>query len=224
MNLTRLLSNKKITNSQNIPLEKWAIMERSTNELKDASLSSNAIQKGDVLPIFNLPNVNGKVVKLTDYQADFLVISFYRGGWCPFCNLELRALQNILPQLKALNTELVAISPETPDHSLTTSEKNELSYDVLSDLNNEYAKSLGLVFELPEDLRTVYKSFDINVEKHNGNKEYELPMPATYVINKQREIIYSFVPEDYTERLDPSVIIDTLTTASIDNPLHTTTA
>ena len=210
MNLSKKLAERKAKNEQNIPAEKWAIMESSTNNLKEQSLSSNALQKGDLLPVFNLPNVKGENVSLADFQNDFIVISFYRGGWCPFCNMELRALQNILSQLNELNVGLVAISPETPDQSLTTKEKNELAFSVLSDIDNQYAKSIGLVFQLPEDLRTVYHSFNLNVDKHNGNSDYELPMPATYIINKEREIIYSFVPEDYTERLDPTEILATI--------------
>ncbi|WP_064968093.1 peroxiredoxin-like family protein [Tenacibaculum ovolyticum] len=208
MSLSKILADKKATNAQNIPADKWAIMENSTNALKQDSLSRKALQKGQLLPNFKLLDINKKVVTLNSFENDFLIISFYRGGWCPFCNLELKALQNILPQLKALNTSLIAISPETPDNSLTTSEKNKLSFNVLSDINNVYAKQLGLVFKMPEDLRTLYHSFNLNVDVHNGNKEYELPMPATYIINKQREIIYSFVPEDYTERLDPKNIVD----------------
>ena len=215
MSLSKVLAERKAKNAQNIPAEKWAIMESSTNELKEQRLSAKALQTGDTLPIFNLPNVQGDPVSLSDFQNDFLIVSFYRGGWCPFCNMELRALQNILPELQALNAALVAISPETPDHSLSTSEKNELTFSVLSDVNNEYAKSLGLVFQLPEDLRTVYHSFNINVDKHNGNLAYELPMPATYIINKKREIIYSFVPEDYTERLDPEEILATLSASVV---------
>ena len=215
MNLSKALAERKSNNEQKIPAEKWAIMERSTNELKAQSLSSKALQQGDILPLFELPNIRGEKVALGDLQSDFSVVSFYRGGWCPFCNMELRALQGILPQLKELNTALIAISPETPDHSLTTSEKNELSFTVLSDLNNEYAKSLGLVFQLPEDLRRVYHSFNLQVDQHNGNLDYELPMPATYIINKQREIIYSFVPEDYTERLDPTEILSVLLKATV---------
>ena len=210
MNLTTKLAENKANSAKKIPADKWAIMSRSTNDLKLQSLSSNALQKGDILPDFQLPNIAGDTVSLADYNEDFLVLSFYRGGWCPYCNMELRALQAILSQLKANNTALIAISPETPDHSLTTSEKNELSFEVLSDINNGYAKSLGLVFQMPEDLREVYHTFGIQVDKHNGNGDYELPMPATYVINKNREIIHSFVPEDYTERLDPETILAAL--------------
>lgn len=210
MSLSTILSDRKANNAKKIPAEKWAVMESSTNELKTQQLSKSAIQNGKVLPNFNLPNINGNQVSLSDYNSEFLIVSFYRGGWCPFCNLELKALQSILPQLQDLNTDLIAISPETPDHSLTTSEKNELTFTVLSDIDNVYAKSIGLVFQLPQDLRTVYHSFNINVDNHNGNKDYELPMPGTFILNKQREIIHSFVPEDYTERLDPEEILTVL--------------
>lgn len=214
MSLSKILAEKKATNSQKIPADLWAIMERSTNALKEASLSSNAISKGQTLPAFTLPDVNGNPIALESFDTDFLVISFYRGGWCPFCNIELKALQEILPQLKALNTGLVAITPETPDNSLTTTEKNELSFSVLSDIGNTYAKSLGLVFQMPEDLRAVYHGFNLNVDQHNGNKDYELPMPATYIIDKNKTIIHSFIPEDYTERLDPETILDSIKKAS----------
>lgn len=210
MSLSKLLAERKALSAQRIPTEKLAIMEGSTNDLKEQSLGAKAKGKGDILPSFNLLDVNGKHTSLEDFQNDFLVISFYRGGWCPYCNLELRALQTMLPELQEFNAELIAISPETPDNSLSTSEKNELSFSVLSDINNEYAKSLGLVFQLSEDLIGVYHSFNIHVDKHNGNTDYELPMPATYVINRNREIIYSFVPEDYTERLEPRIILDVL--------------
>ena len=208
MSLTEMLAARKARNAKNIPAEKWTIMERSTNDLKVAAPGVKAVKAGDILPEFNLPDVNGDRVSLGNFTSDFLVVSFYRGGWCPFCNLELKALQGILPQLEAFNTALVAISPETPDYSLSTAEKNELTFTVLSDVNNTYARSLGLVFQLPADLQEVYHGFNLKVDQHNGNQDYELPMPATYVINQQREIIFSFIPEDYTERLDPDHILE----------------
>jgi len=210
MNLSKKLAENKAKSAKNIPAEKWEIMTQSTNELKARSLSTKALKEGNILPKFTMPNVLGEKVSLDNFDSNFLIISFYRGGWCPYCNMELKALQNILPQVKKLNTNLVAISPETPDNSLTTSEKNDLSFTVLSDMDNTYAKSLGLVFQMPENLREVYHSFNINVDVHNGNTAYELPMPATYIVNKQREIIYSFIPEDYTERLDPEIVLDVL--------------
>ena len=210
MSLTQILAARKANNATKIPADKWDIMERSTNDLKAQTLSANALKTGDKLPKFNLPNVSNELVSSQDLAKDFLVVSFYRGGWCPYCNMELRALQGIIPQLQELNTGLVAISPETPDNTLTTQEKNELKFTVLSDLNNTYAKSLGLVFQMPEDLREVYHSFNLNVDEHNGNKDYELPMPATYIVDRDLNIVHSFVPEDYTERLDPETILQVL--------------
>ncbi|MFL0091143.1 peroxiredoxin-like family protein [Tenacibaculum maritimum] len=210
MSLSKILANTKEISAKSIPLEQLTIMQNSTKALKDVALSKKAIQSGNILPVFNLVDATSKPVSLDDFKSDFLVVSFYRGGWCPYCNLELKALQDIIPQLKELGADLVAISPETPDNSLSTSEKNKLTFSVLSDLDNTYAKSIGLVFKMPEELREVYHSFNLHVDQSNGNKDYELPMPATFIVNKQREIIYSFAPEDYTERLDPEIILDVL--------------
>jgi peroxiredoxin len=139
-----------------------------------------------------------------------LVISFYRGGWCPYCNFELRALQQILPELKELGANLVAITPETPDNSLTTPEKNEVAFDILTDYDNNYARELGLVFKMPKDLQEVYGSFGIDVEAHNENPNFELPMPATLVVGANREVLYAFVSEDYTKRADTTAILEIL--------------
>ncbi|WP_196888754.1 peroxiredoxin-like family protein [Aureivirga sp. CE67] len=207
MDLNKQLAETKANNKANIPTDIWNVMEESTNKLIQEQLSKNAFQVGDILPNFNLIDIHNKEVSLNDFSDDFLVISFYRGGWCPYCNLELKALQNIVPQLKELNTSLIAITPETPDYSSETYQKNNLDFSVLSDLDNVYAKSLGLVFQMPEELQKIYDCFNIKVDKHNGNDDFELPMPATYVLNKQREIIYSFIPEDYTERLNPDTIL-----------------
>lgn len=210
MSLTNQLAGVKKQTAENVPAESLAIMLKSTEKLQKQHLSENAFKKGDTILPFTLPNINSTKVSLEDITNKFTIISFYRGGWCPYCNLELKALQAILPELTELNTALVAITPETPDNSLTTSEKNKLNFEILSDIDNVYAKSLGLVFQMPENLRELYHSFNLNVDAHNGNKNYELPMPATYIINDQKEIVYSFVPEDYTERLDPTEILDFL--------------
>ncbi|MEM9868834.1 MAG: peroxiredoxin-like family protein, partial [Bacteroidota bacterium] len=141
------------------------------------------------------------------HSGKYLIISFYRGGWCPYCNMELRALQKHADVLGQLGANLVAISPETPDNSLTTLEKNQLQFKILSDGDNHYAKKLNLTFQMPENLKEVYHSFGIHVDHHNGNSDFELPMPATYIIDTNRTVIYHFVPEDYTQRMDPEEIV-----------------
>ncbi len=211
MSLIKQLKAKKEAAAQNIPKEKWDIMINSTQKLLKRKLSSQALQEGDQMVDFELLDVIGNTVSLSQLlEKGKVVISFYRGGWCPYCNMELRALQEILPEIKDIKASLVAISPETPDNSLTTSEKNELKFIVLSDIDNHVARKIGLIFQMPEDLREVYHSFNLDVPKHNGNFDYELPMPATYVVDKDRTIIYAFVSEDYTERANPSEILKML--------------
>ena len=211
MSLEQQLEKRRTSSAVNIPADKYAIMQQSTKELKEIGLSNNAFKTGQSIPSFELLNASGDLIKSDDLlRKGPLVISFYRGGWCPYCNMELRALQQVLDQIHAFGAQLVAISPETPDSSLTTSEKNELSFEVLSDIDNVFAKQLGLVFQMPEDLREVYHSFNLDVQKHNGNDDYELPMPATYVIDTNGKIIFDFVSEDYTYRLEPEEVLKAL--------------
>lgn len=201
---------------EKVPADIQEVMLKATKNLQEASLSKNALKVGDNAQSFTLPNAVGEAVSLDAVleKNDFVVVNFYRGVWCPYCNLELKALQDSYTALKALNAELIAISPQTPDASLTTKEKNELAYEVLSDSENKIAKEYGLVFSLAEELRPIYKSFGIDIPANNDEESYELPMPATYVINKNKEIIYSFIDEDYTKRSEPQEIIDVIEKAN----------
>ena len=119
-------------------------------------------------------------------------------------------MQLILPRMRELGATLVAVSPETPDHSLSTAEKNSVTFEVLSDEGNRVAHQFGIVFQLPEDLRPIYAGFGINLSAVNGDDMFELPIPATYVIDTDRKICMAFVEPDYTKRLDPEEIITTL--------------
>ncbi|MCM5662998.1 peroxiredoxin-like family protein [Galbibacter mesophilus] len=213
MSLTTDLQQLNQNNREKIPNEVLEVMDKATNDLKQKHLAEKTIQKGDTFPNTTLPNAKGEKVSLKELNSDKkLIISFYRGGWCPYCNLELKALQNSLEEFKANGAELVAISPETPDNSLSTSEKNELDFEVLSDVNNVFAKELGLVFGLPEDLKAIYDQFGIDVKKHNENDDYELPMPATFVLDENGKVIYQFVNEDYTKRADTEEILKAIKT------------
>ncbi|WP_394974312.1 peroxiredoxin-like family protein [uncultured Croceitalea sp.] len=209
MSLTQTLLDYNKKSRGRIPAANLAIMDAATQALVNENIISNSIKKGDVLPVTEFVNAKGKKLdlgKLLDNGP--LVISFYRGGWCPYCNFELRALQQILPELKELGANLVAITPETPDNSLTTTEKNEIAFDVLTDYDNSYARELGLVFKMPQALQEVYNSFGIDIEAHNENSNFELPMPATLVVDSNREVLYSFVNEDYTKRADTTAILE----------------
>lgn len=212
MTLKEQLDTKAAATKKVLASEKYNIMDNATQALIQSNITKNALKTGDIINDFTLVNATNTPVTLSNrLKNKRVVLSFYRGGWCPYCNMELRALQNILPEIEANNAELIAISPEVPDQSLTTSEKNELSFQVLSDVDNKVAKNLGLVFKMPKDLQDLYSNeFNIHVDKHNGNNNYELPLAATYIINENGKIIYDFVTERYTERTEPKDILEVL--------------
>jgi len=204
------INNYKENFKGRVPQDLQEIMLKATGTLKDTKISKNALQIGDTAKDFTLRNANNELVSLDEQlkENDFVVVNFYRGQWCPYCNLELKALQEINDELKGLNAKLIAISPQTPDASLSTKEKNELTYEVLSDTHNLVAKDYGLVFSLAEELRPIYENFGIDIVGLNDEDSFELPMPATFVFNKNKEVLYSFVDEDYTKRCEPQTILD----------------
>ncbi len=193
------------------PGEAQNIMRKAINDLKATSIIENAFKTGHTLPEIVLPNAKGELINLNEMiSKNRVVLTFYRGGWCPYCNLELKALQEVLPQIEAKGAKLVAITPEMPDHSLTTKEKNELSFEVLSDKNNSVAKKMNLAYKLPNELVALYKTFNINLETSNGNLDNELPIAATYIIEKNGSISYHFLKENYKLRADPETILSAL--------------
>lgn len=188
-----------------------ATMARTGTELATSGVVESALKAGDRLPACQLPNATGKIVDVRALLAQGpVVLAFYRGAWCPYCNLELRALQQALPEMQALGATLVAISPQTPDASLSTAEKNELAFEVLSDVGNQFARACGLVFTLANELRPIYTGFGIDVPAHNGDDTFELPLPATYIVAQDGSIAHAFVDADYTLRMEPAEIIAAL--------------
>jgi peroxiredoxin len=175
-------------------------------------LSALALREGDVAPDFSLPDTRGHMVALkTLLDRGPVVISFYRGGWCPFCNLELRGLQRVLPEIVQMGASLVAISPQLPDNSLSTQEKNQLTFPVLSDVGNIEAKRFGIVFTLPTALVDANRAIGRELVEINGESgAAQLPMPATFVLDKSGVIRLAFVEEDWSKRLDPDIVLDTL--------------
>lgn len=174
-------------------------------------IAENAKNKDDIFPAFNLPNADNETRSLRDFLSNGpLVVSFYRGAWCPYCNLEINALQKRLPDITAAGAQLVAISPQLPDKSVDQIKNSHLSFEVLSDVGNYLAKECGLVFTLPESLRPIYDAWEIDIPDHNGDRSFELPIPATYIIDTDGKVRYAFVDMDYTKRLEPDIIIEQL--------------
>jgi peroxiredoxin len=175
-----------------------------------ADASFSAIKNG-IAPNFELKDPSGKVFKLSDgLSKGPVILAFYRGGWCPFCNKQLHDLQANLPEFKKLGAELVAISPQTPEKTEWTETKNQLTFTVLSDPDNLVAKKYNLVYRVGAPTTTMYKAMGIDLQKTNGSSAAELPLPATYVVNQDGKIVYSFVDEDYKKRASSAELLAAL--------------
>jgi peroxiredoxin len=184
--------------------ERVATMEAATAVLRASGIERTALQVGQRAPRVSLPNAKAEQVDLASlWQQGPLIVVFYRGAWCPYCNLELRAWQQLLPQVKAKGAQLIAISPQTPDNSLTTREKNELAFEVLSDSNLQAAEGFGIAFDMPQELIDLYSSVGHDLPKTNGNGRWALPVPATYVIDRNGVIQYANIDADYRNRAEP---------------------
>ena len=200
------------------PAEVREAMARADLDLAAAGLVDTALKAGDDAPDFVLPEARGVVVRLSSLlAAGPVVLSFYRGGWCPYCGLELRALQDILPEIQRLGASLAAISPQRLDEGRSTVEKNALAFPVLSDVGNVVATAFGLTFDLAREMRPIYARFGHALPDVNGDESWRLPVPATYVIDQDRSIALAFIDIDYRNRLEPADIIATLRSLARDD-------
>ncbi|WP_236144518.1 peroxiredoxin-like family protein [Nostoc sp. CMAA1605] len=193
-----------------------SLIVKSINELIASGIAEQSLKLGDVVPNFVLPNGFGQSVELQKLIANgVVVISFFRGHWCPFCGLELAALQKALPAIQGLGASLVAISPQTVEHTKLTVEEHEIKYEVLSDRKNNVARQFGIVFQMPEYLRPTFQELGHVLPKYNGDETFELPISATYVISPEGRVVYAFVNPDFTKRLDPIEIVSIIRNISL---------
>lgn len=215
MSLKAQIDTYNVQKDAKLPADVLALMNTTNEELIAQHIKDNALQIGQKVENFSLANHNGENIELADLlKKGPVIISFYRGGWCPYCNLELKALNDYLPQFKTQSAQLVAISPQLPDETLSTAQKNDLEFDVLCDVSNKVAEQFGLLFTLDERIQALYTQFGIDFEHYYGDKSFKLPLPATYVINQEGVITYAFLSEDYTLRAEP---IDVMTALESEN-------
>jgi len=191
-----------------VPADVAETLTRELAVLAKSEIASRSLRAGARAPDFALPDQSGDVVRLSSVLAGGpAVVTFYRGGWCPYCNLQLRAYQGILPDIVALGATLIAISPQTPDFTLSTTREKGLDFPVLSDIGNRVARHYGLVFVLPEALQELQRKFGNEVPRFNGDDSWELPMPGTFVLSQDGTVRLASVDSDYRRRLEPQAIL-----------------
>jgi peroxiredoxin len=191
-------------------------MHRATAELIESGAAQRAMKAGDVAPSFSLKDPEGNVVNSADLlKRGPLVLSFYRGVWCPYCNMELQALEAAKPEFDKYGASLVAISPQIAPNSRKSVRQNKLSFPILSDVKGKVGAAFGLRFNLPDYLVELYKQLKNDLPTFNDDPSWTLPMPARYVIGQDGVILYSEVNPDYTRRPEPEDMIPVLQRAAV---------
>jgi peroxiredoxin len=206
--LASQLENLSASVRQMAPAQVVDTIDAANRRLAESGLAERALRAGQRAPNFVLPDAAGTSVESRRLLARGpLVIKFYRGAWCPYCNLDLQAWQRHLPELDALGAKLVAISPQTPDASLTLAQKHALAYPVLSDLGHRVARQFGIVYTLDEALRPVFAGFGVDLPAFNGDRSFELPVPATYLVERDGTIAGAWIDADYRRRAEPAEVL-----------------
>jgi len=200
-----------------VPPETQVIHARAVAELKQRHLAANILTVGAKAPQFELQDHDGKIVRSTDALAKGkLVLCFIRGRWCPFCVGQMEAMNLILPQIEQAGASLVAISPQTVKQSFFMHDQHKLRFPLLSDAGNQVARQFGLTYRVPPLQEAVYRRAFVNLPFTNGDESWELPIPATYVLDRDGTVLYASANEDYTERPEPAEIVSLL--HSISSP------
>ncbi len=208
--LQKDLDAKKAAWEQEAPPELVRTFDEGIEAVAASGVLDTALGVGDRAPDFELPDATFRRVRLgRALESGPVVLTWYRGGWCPYCNLQLAAYQDILPQIRAHGATLIAVSPEMPDHTMSTKEKGRLDFIVLSDVENLAARDYGLVYTLPPSVARAFEG-RIDLAAYNGNDSNALPLAATYVIDSDGVIRYAFVEADYRQRAEPADILAAL--------------
>jgi len=208
--LQATLDNAKKTWESKAPEQIKEIYAEGIADVTRQNVVVNAKKNHDIAPNFALTNATGKEVQLSDYlKKGPVVLTWYRGGWCPYCNMTLHYLQEQLQNIQLKGANLLALTPELPDKSMSTVEKHQLQFEVLSDVGNKVAKEYGIVFKLTDAVADSYqKGFDLH--GFNGDESDELPLAATYVIAQDGTIVYTFLDAEYRNRAEADDILAAL--------------
>lgn len=187
-------------------------IRKNDRAMADEFSARNIIGRGDKIPLFELVNYDGVLFDMgKELDKNHVVLSFYRGAWCPFCNLEIGMLQDRYDEIRDLGANVVAISPQNPDYSILFKARHNILFPVLSDVGNSVSKQFGLDYEIAPEVNEIFHyEMGLDFSEYNACPKDILPVPATYIIDRKGNVRYSFVNPDYTQRLDPEIIIEEL--------------
>jgi peroxiredoxin len=211
--LREVFAERKELIAKYVPAETQAIHARAVAELKEERLAANSLPVGAKAPEFALQDHDGKMVSSSALLAETrLVLCFIRGRWCPFCVGQMEAMSLVAPEIERAGAKLIAISPQTVKQSFFMRDQHKLRFPLLSDAGNQVARQFGLTYRVPEFQAAVYRRAFVNLPFTNGDESWELPIPATYVIDRDGCVLYASANEDYTERPEPADIVTILQT------------
>jgi peroxiredoxin len=197
--------------SKSTPPEIQRVWEEGIEEVRKSGVADTALKAGDKAPDFELPDTLGKTFKLSDLTAKGpVVVTWYRGGWCPYCNIALRGFHRALPEIQAAGGTLAAISPEVPETAMHTVQKNQLGFPILSDHGNTVARWFGVAYRVPGAVLETLKKSGRDLARLNGSESGTLPLAVTYVIDTDRVIRYAYVESNYRQRAEPADVIAAL--------------
>jgi len=212
--LREILAERSDLIAKYVPAETQAVYARTIAELQRRNLAANILPIGSRIPEFQLQDHDGKSVSSSELLAKGrLVLCFIRGRWCPFCVAQMEAMNLILPEIEQAGATLAAISPQTMQQSFFMRDQHRLRFPLLSDTGNKVARQFGLTYRVPDEQRSVYQRAFVNLPFVNGDDSWELPVPATYIIDRDGSVIYASAKEDYTERPEPEEILEVLSVA-----------
>ncbi len=212
--LLEIYAERKELIAKYVPAETQAVHARVVAELKARHLDGNVLRVGAPAPAFELKDQDGNAVPSPELLANGrMVLCFFRGRWCPFCVGQLEAMNLILPQIEQAGASMIAISPQTVQQSYFMRDQHKLCFPLLSDAGNQVARQFGLVYRVPDYQQAIYRKVFINLPFTNGDESWELPVPATFILERDGTVLYASASEDYTERPEPSAILDALTAA-----------
>jgi peroxiredoxin len=210
--LREIYAERKELIAKYVPSETQAVHAQALAELKSRQLAANILPVGAKAPDFELQDHDGKLISSSDLLAQkCLVICFIRGRWCPFCVGQIEAMNLIQPKIEQAGATLVAVSPQTVKQSSFMHDQHKLRFPLLSDTGNKLARQFSLTYRVPQAQEAVYRRAFVNLPFTNGDESWELPIPATYIVDRNGTILYASANEDYSERPEPSEIVNALT-------------